>query len=242
MIYCGAVYHRPRGQEVRDQEINFLLKRIRSRIFIYLGLGLIGICVLAYFIHPIVLRRVGAFLVVEDILEPASAIVVLGGHTPLRALEAARLYKDGWAPRIILNQSQRKEDFYAFSSLGIDFVEDHTYDSEALLLSGVPEDAIIVIEQEVENTHAELRAVLRALPEETTLIIVTSNYHTRRTATIWNHLSDRQVKGLIRWSRSDTSFDTTTWWKNRRSIRYLVNEYMGLINYWLGFPLGIAFL
>ena len=217
---------------------------MRSRIFIYLGLGVIGICVLAYFVHPIVLRSVGAYLVVEDVLEPASAIVVLAGRAPLRALEAARLYKDGWAPRIILNQPQREEDFYAFSSLGIDFVEEHEYDREALLHSGVPDDAIMVIEEEVENTLAEIRAVLRSLypPKETTLIIVTSNYHTRRTAAIWNHLTDGQVKGLIRWSRSDTSFDTTTWWKNRRSIRYLVNEYMGLINYWLGFPLGIAFL
>ena len=215
---------------------------MRSRIFIYLGLGVIGICVLAYLVHPMVLRRVGAYLVVEDVLEPVSAIVVLGGSAPLRALEAARLYKDGWAPEIILNQALRRETFYAFSSLGIDLVEQHEYNREALLHSGVPEKAIMVIEEEVENTHAELRAVLQALPEETTLIIVTSNYHTRRTAAIWNHLTGGQVKGLIRWSRSDTSFDPTTWWKNRRSIRFLVNEYMGLINYWLGFPLGIAFL
>ena len=68
------------------------------------------------------------------------------------ALEAARLYKDGWASRIIFNQPQRKEDFYAFSSLGIDFVEQHEYDREALLHSDVPEDAIRVIKEKVENT------------------------------------------------------------------------------------------
>lgn len=215
---------------------------MRSRIWIYVGLGVIGICVLVYLVHPIVLRSVGAYLVVEDVLEPVSAIVVLGGSAPLRALEAARLYKDGWAPEIIINQALRRETFYAFSSLGIDWVEEYEYNREALLQSGVPEDAVMVIEEEVENTLSELRAVLRALPEDTTLIIVTSNYHTRRTAAIWNHLTDGQMKGLIRWSRSDTSFDTTKWWKNRRSIRFLVNEYLGLINYWLGFPLGIAFL
>ncbi len=220
------------------------MTRRRSRSFIYLGLGVIGLCVLAYLVHPIVLRSVGAYLVVEDVLEPASAIVVLGGRAPLRALEAARLYKDGWAPKIILNQALRRETFYALSSLGIDLVEEYQCEREALLHSGVPEDAIMVIEEEVENTLAELRAVLRSFypPKETTLIIVTSNYHTRRTAAIWNHLTDGQVKGLIQWSRSDPSFDTTTWWKNRNSIKYLVNEYMGLINYWLGFPLGIGSL
>ena len=81
-------------------------------------------------------------------------------------------------------------------------MQPHEYDREALLHGGVPEDAIMVVEKEVKNTLAELGAVLRALPEETTLIIVTSNYHTRRTAAIWNHLTDGQVKGLIRWSRS----------------------------------------
>ena len=230
------------GGRVRRSAL--LLKRTRSRIFLYLGLGVIGICVLGYFVHPIVLASVGAYLVVEDVLEPASAILVLSGRSPLRALEAARLYKDGWAPKIILTQALRKEDFYAFSSLGIDFVEQHEYDREALLRSGVPDDAIMVIEEKVENTLAELKAVLRlpGSPKATTLIIVTSNYHTRRTAAIWDHLTDGQLKVVVRWTRSDTSFDTATWWTNRHSIRYLVNEYMGLINYWLGFPLGIAFL
>ena len=177
-------------------------------------------------------------------MEPASAIIVLSGRPPLRALEAARLYKDGWAPKVILSQSLRRENFYALNSLGIDFVEQHEYNREALLRSGVPDDAIMVMEEEVENTLAELRAVLRILypSKETTLIIVTSNYHTRRTAAIWNYLTGGQLKRIIRWTRNDTSFDTAAWWKNRNSIKSLVNEYMGLINYWWGFPLGMASL
>ena len=35
----------------------------------------------------------GAWLVVEDPLQPARAIVVLGGKVPFRAMEAAKLYK-----------------------------------------------------------------------------------------------------------------------------------------------------
>ena len=35
----------------------------------------------------------GAWLVVEDPLQPASVIVVLGGKVPFRAMEAAKLYK-----------------------------------------------------------------------------------------------------------------------------------------------------
>jgi len=201
-----------------------------------------GFIILAYLAHPIILRSVGEYLVVEDTLQTAEAIVVLNGSAPLRVLEAARLYKEGWAPKIILSQALRRGDFYAFEALDIKIVQEHEYDREALLRSGVPDHDIMIIEEEAANTLAELRAVLRILqpPEDATLIVVTSNYHTRRTAAIWNYLTDGQVKGLVRWTRNDPSFDPATWWKDRQSIKHLVNEYMGLINYWLGFPLGIA--
>lgn len=213
------------------------MKPKRSRILLYLGLGVTAMCVLAYLVHPIILRGIGAYLIVEDVLEPASAILVLSGHSPLRALEAAKLYESGWAPKIILGRSVRTEDYYEFRSLGIDFVEQHEYDHLALLHSGVPDKAIMIIEEEVESTLAYLKAVLRLLGslKEPTLIIVTSNYHTRRTAEMWKYLADRQVKIVVRWTRSDTSFDKAAWWKNRNSIKYLVYEYIGLINYWWEF-------
>ena len=146
------------------------------------------------------------------------------------------------APKIILSQSLRRGDFYAFEALGIKILQEHEYDREALLRSGVPDHDIMIIEEEAANTLAELGALLRTLQpsEDTTLIVVTSNYHTRRTAAIWNYLTDGQVKGLVRWTRNDPSFDPATWWKHRQSIKQLVNEYISLINYWLGFPLGIT--
>jgi len=44
--------------------------------------------------------RVGRWLVVEDPLDKAQAIVVLSGRIPMRAKEAARLYKAAYAPQI----------------------------------------------------------------------------------------------------------------------------------------------
>ncbi len=77
------------------------MKRRRSRTFLYLGLGIMGFIGLDYLAHPSILRSFGEYLVVEDTLQTAEAIVVLNGGAPLRVLEAARLYKDGWAPKII---------------------------------------------------------------------------------------------------------------------------------------------
>ena len=49
--------------------------------------------------------HVGKWLVVEDPLEHAQAIVVLSGRMPMRALEAAKLYNAGYAPEVWLTRS-----------------------------------------------------------------------------------------------------------------------------------------
>ena len=46
--------------------------------------------------------RLGAWLVVEDPLQKADAIFVLGGTMFERPLEAVDLYHEGWAPRLLL--------------------------------------------------------------------------------------------------------------------------------------------
>src|SRR5437867_2366663 len=45
-----------------------------------------------------ILREIGSFLVSEDPLQAAAAIIPLGGEgkPPLREIEAARLYRAGW--------------------------------------------------------------------------------------------------------------------------------------------------
>ena len=220
-----------------------LTKRFRN--LSYIGLGIILICVVAYLALPVILTSIGGYLIVEDPLERASAIVVLGSDSPYRALEGAKLYREGWAPKVILTRPYRKRLFDTLESLGIHKKEVHELNYEVLLRSGVQPEAIVLIDQEVENTLTELKAVLQVLspPSGTTLIIVTSKYHTRRTRKIWSYLSDENITGVIHWARDDdTVFDTERWWKNRDSIRMLVNEYGGLVNYWLGFPLGMALL
>jgi hypothetical protein len=48
----------------------------------------------------IVFLGVGRWLVVEDPLDKAQAIVVLSGRIPMRAKEAARLYNAGYAAQV----------------------------------------------------------------------------------------------------------------------------------------------
>jgi len=69
----------------------------RSRALHILG-GVGGGLVLAVLIF----FGVGRWLVVEDPLAKAKAIVLLSGGMPLRAIEAAKLYREGYAPEVWL--------------------------------------------------------------------------------------------------------------------------------------------
>ncbi len=189
--------------------------------------------------HLYLLQSLGSYLVVENPLEPASAIIVMGGELPFRAMEAAELYKSKWAPKIILARGKRGGEYYALRSLGIDIREGRDYNREILLRLGVPNNAIILIDDEVENTVQEIASILSLLRARgySTVILVTSKAHSRRTAAIWHYISRGQPKAIVRGANRDP-FVVDDWWKIRGDAFGVLREYLGLLNLWLGLPMG----
>ena len=66
----------------------------------------------------VALPRAGRFLVEGDPPEKADAIVVLAGSYPDRILEAVALYKEGWAPRILICREPDTAGFRRVAELG----------------------------------------------------------------------------------------------------------------------------
>lgn len=203
------------------------------------ALGALIAVVVLYAEHPVVLRVLAGYLVVEQPLEKADAILVLSGGTPFRAMEAAELYRRGWAPTVILTQAVPGQEYYAFRNLGITVLGEHDYNRQILLRKGVPPEAIVPLDQPIVNTWDELRAVTRWLEDrgDHTVIIVTSKSHTRRVTMQWRYLKDRAVRAIVRWTPDDPFDPSRAWWKERRFAFIVLWEYLGLINYWLGFPI-----
>src|SRR2546422_10344422 len=56
------------------------------------------------------IRGVGKWLVVQDALEPSQAIVVLSGRMPVRAREAAGIYREGFAEQVWITRPASTED------------------------------------------------------------------------------------------------------------------------------------
>jgi uncharacterized SAM-binding protein YcdF (DUF218 family) len=209
----------------------------RSRALRYGALLLVAVALAGIAYVPI-LREMGSFLVVEDRLQPAAAIVVLGGQTPFRELEAAKLYRAGWAPKLIVVPGALWEEQQALSELGIKFPEAWEISREVLLKKGVPSSAIIISKGRAEGTLEELKLASNAIgPANKPVILVSSKFHTRRVRLTWGYVTHGAPAAIVRVAEGDP-FDPARWWKERRFALSVVREYLGLMNYYAGFPVA----
>src|SRR5580692_5667280 len=110
----------------------------------------LGVAVMLLLGAAIFLLGIGRWLVLEDPLEKAQAIAVLSGRMPLRAIEAAKLYREGYAPKVWLTHSAEPGE--TLKAMGISFVSEDAYNVEVLRHEGVPADAIRVLQPPIINT------------------------------------------------------------------------------------------
>ena len=205
----------------------------RRRWILYLCVGvltlLVGSCVFG-------LLFVGRWLVVEDPLEPAHAIVVLSGSLPDRAIEAARIYRSNFAAQVWV--SQPVSPAAQLESLHIAFIGEDFYNQKVLMARGVPADAIRILMNPSANTEAEVDEIARDCRRDGAhlVIIVTSKPHTRRVRLIWNRRVGNDPRAIVRYV-SDDSFDPAHWWRNTESALSVVREVLGIANALVGFPL-----
>jgi uncharacterized SAM-binding protein YcdF (DUF218 family) len=182
---------------------------------------------------------VGRWLVVEDPLVKARAIVVLSGAMPLRAIEAAKLYQQGYAQEIWLTHSTEPGE--TLEEMGISFAGEDYYNKLVLMHEGVPPQAIHVLAPSIVNTADEIKVIVPALAEGTdsTVILVTTKAHTRRVRLLWRRLAPGQSRAIVRAASGDF-FDPRHWWRTTSDALDVVREVLGLLNAWAGLPLHPA--
>jgi len=204
----------------------------KPRVWPFLALCLISAFLFAFF-------RVGRWLIAEDPLQNAAAIAVLSGRMPGRALEAAKVYKQGYAPQVWLTHST--EPGATLAKLSVPYQGEDTYDKLILIHEGVPDSAIRVLEPPILNTADEMATIGQALSNATPrrIILVTSKVHTRRTRTLWQQLSGANGEAIVH-GVSDDPFDADHWWRSTSDALEVVREVLGLFNAWAGLPLRPA--
>jgi uncharacterized SAM-binding protein YcdF (DUF218 family) len=179
------------------------------------------------------LQLVGHWLVREDTIHNATAIAVLSGNMPVRALEAADLYHNGYAKEIWLT---RPESVRAADGSIMQIPCEDERNTEVLEKQGVPAAAIHVLQTPIKNTADELDVIGSELKNrrKDSVIIVTNKSHTRRVHTLWSkfHTADGQ---MMVHAVSDDDF-ASGWWRDTKDSPQVVHEVLGLANAWAGMP------
>jgi len=207
---AGSPAHRQRG--------GIILKLI-SWIFILVVLAVL------YTLRAPLLRTVGEFWVVEDAPEKADAIFLLGddNYEADRATRAAELYREGWAPRIVAS-GRFLRPYATIAELMQHDLADR----------GVPPDAVQRMPSRAANTREEA-VLLRRLADHQhwrRVIVVTSNFHTRRTRHIYTRVFRDSADVLIVAAR-DGGYAPAGWWRSRSGLKIFFMESVAyLVTIW----------
>ena len=178
-------------------------------------------CTVLYLARGPILRFVAESWIVEDPLVKADALVVLSDDNFYadRATRAAELLREGKAPLIVASGRRLRPN------AGIAELMEHD-----LIERGVPKEKIVRLPQDADSTKEEAEALLKFVKEKKwrSVIVVTSNYHTRRARYIYRRVFPQGIAISIASAR-DGDFDPQHWWEKRKSTKELTREFAGMV-------------
>jgi uncharacterized SAM-binding protein YcdF (DUF218 family) len=174
-----------------------------------------------YAVRLPLLRLVGGLWIVDEIPAQADAIILLGddNFNADRAARAAQLYRAGWAPRLVASGR------YLRPYASITELEEHDLEAR-----GVPAVAVVRFAHRAENTRDEMAALAQLISSRgwKRILLVTSNYHTRRS----RYLARRQFPpgtALRVVAAPDSDYDPEGWWRTRGGVKTFTSECVGML-------------
>lgn len=137
-----------------------------------------------------------AGLTVHDTLAQSDAIVLLAGNHKERAPAAAMLYHDGYAPLVILTNDGTFSSWSTKYNRNLYQIE---WTAEELIKLGVPREKIIKLPFYGSATIFDALAVKRYLFKSglKKIIVVTSDYHTRRALWTFKHALEEYTSDVL---------------------------------------------
>jgi uncharacterized SAM-binding protein YcdF (DUF218 family) len=195
----------------------------RGRIIFKL-LFLIFVVVLVailYLVRVPLLRFAGEFWIVDDAPESSDVIIVLSGdnYDAVRAARAAALFRAAMAPHVVAT-GRSLRSYATTTDLMKRDLADH----------GVPAAAIIPLTHRADNTREEAVAVSEFVASHhwKKILLVTSNYHTRRSEYIYERTlpPGTQLRVI---SAPDIEYDPQSWWRTREGLKIFFHEAGGYI-------------
>lgn len=203
------------------------MKKLAFALFLGLGLMLLA--------RLWLLPAMGHWLVEDGAPVAADQIVVLatGAEYYPRAIEAARLWQAGHAPRLLVNGNRKTATRKALEARGYRSPRPWT---EGLLhlyeFLGVPAAKVTPVSlPDAFDTVSEAQGLVARMGDAPprSVLLVTSRFHTRRAATIWRRALGAGATVVPIAARSDP-FDPDHWWRHARQIKWVMTEYGGWLS------------
>lgn len=201
-------------------------RRIRLRWLLLLAL-VVALLVL-YASRTRVLIAAARFLDVSDPPQATDYVMVLGGHVETRPFVAAALLKAGLARKALMATIRG----YGDEAQGIAPPEQEVVRA-VLVRQGVSPNAIVILSNPCASTFDEARALAEFLQSEphSSVTVVTSCYHTRRTRWIFLKALGEHASRVRFVGAPADGFDATNWWHFESGFCTYVDEYLKLAFY-----------
>ena len=177
-------------------------------------------------------------LIIEEPLEKADAILVLGGsHTYVeRTQKAAELFKKGVAQKIYLTDDGEQAGWSQVEQRNPPFVE---LARKSLIAQGVAAENIEILEPQVTGTIYEARILSEKAKSANlkSLLIVTSAYHTRRAFSTFQRIFTENNQptelGITSPPTGEQTPPPYRWWLSKFGWQIVAGEYVKSIGYWV---------
>ena len=182
---------------------------------------LAAFCFVIYLARYPIMRYAAGSWIVDAPAAHADALLLLGDDNFYadRATRAAELIRQGVAPIVVASGRRLRPN------AGIAELMEHD-----LIERGVPKEKILPFAQDAESTEEEAKALAKFSAEHhfRSVILVTSNYHTRRARYIFEKVFPRGVEVSVASAR-DGDFDPDRWWEKRKSEKLFTHELSGML-------------
>ncbi len=177
----------------------------------------------AYVFRISLLTQMGQFLVSSEAPRKADAVVCMAGDEfGLRILTSAELVKKGYAPFVLVS---------GIPHLLMNEADEMIRYAE---LRGYPASYFHAFRHDSDSTKSETRAIAAYLKIQGihNVLLVTSNYHTRRAAWLLNKAAPWLEIHTV--AAPDRYFSPNGWWTTRSGQRTFLNEWLRTLSAWVG--------
>jgi|SRR5579859_430498 len=194
---------------------------MRRGLFVWLG----GVLLFVLVVALTLLLTIGRFLESSAQLPvKADLVVALGGDAGNRAIKAHELYRDGYAPFVLLT--------------GIEGGDPQTrpyylnWRASFLVARGVPQEAILI--DSISANSWEEAANTRRLMDSRAwarVLVVSDPPHLRRLDWVWTKAFEGSRKEYRLIAAPMQDWDASRWWRNEKSAQFVLMEIIKLAYY-----------